>query len=151
MWYVSARGQGPGPRRKTNGGGTISTLKRRQATAWDDEGSRDSEAVRELKKVYNYTCQLCNHPLTRGEGEPIVSGYYLQPPEDGGPDAPENLLILCPNHRALFEAGAFALDLENRRVTHVDPRDRQNGRALVVKHRISPEYAAYHNRHFFKG
>lgn len=127
----------------------ISEIKRTIAVG-DDEASQESEAVRELKAVYNFTCQLCNHPLTRGYGEPIVFGYYLQPLDEGGPDAPENLLILCPNHRALFEAGSLALDIERRRVVHIDPRDRQNGRALVIKHQISPAFIEYHNRKVFK-
>lgn len=120
-------------------------------SAWSDRLAAETAPVKELKALYNYTCQLCNHQWTLGSGEPLVTGYYLKPLSLGGPDAQENLLVLCPNHYVMFEVGALGLDLNRNRVIHVDPRDRQNGRAMVVKHKISPEFAEYHNDNVFKG
>lgn len=114
---------------------------------------RDTRVIQELKAIYQYTCQVCNQPLNRGFGDPIVEGHHIQPlgQPHNGPDIPANVIILCPNHHALFDVGALTVDLKQRRVIHADPCDPLNGAALILKHEIGEEFVRYHNEHIFKG
>ncbi|HPT77398.1 MAG TPA: HNH endonuclease [Defluviitaleaceae bacterium] len=114
---------------------------------------RDTRVIQELKVLYNYTCQVCNIPLNRGIGDPIVEGHHIMPlgKPHNGPDIPENVVILCPNHHALFDMGVITIDVAQRRVIHIDPNDSLNGSVLVLKHTINEEFVNYHNKYIFKG
>lgn len=125
---------------------------RRVATALE-RIVRDTRAVQQLKALYAYTCQVCNQPLNRGFGDPWVEGHHIMPlgQPHNGPDIPENIIILCPNHHALFDFGAIAIDLDKRRVIHADRGDPLHGATLRLLHEIGKEYASYHYEHIFKG
>jgi len=114
---------------------------------------RDTAVTRELKALYRYTCQVCQKPLNRGFGDPLVEGHHLQPggQPHNGPDVPANVIILCPNHHALFDCGAITIDLARKQVIHADPADRLNGAPLNLRHEIGEEFVRYHNEHLFKG
>lgn len=114
---------------------------------------RDTAVIQELKALYRYTCQVCQQPLNRGFGDPLVEGHHIRPlgQPHNGPDVPANVIILCPNHHALFDCGAITVDLARKQVIHADPSDRLNGAALALRHEIGEEYVRYHNEHLFKG
>lgn len=114
---------------------------------------RDTKVIQQLKSLYAYTCQVCSQPLNRGFGDPLVEGHHIQPlgQPHNGPDIPANVIILCPNHHALFDLGAITIDVGQRRVIHVDPADPLNGATLILRHEIGEEFVNYHNEHIFKG
>src|SRR5688572_11665506 len=62
---------------------------------------RDTELVRKLKKLYKDQCQLCKITINIGN-KTYSEGHHIQPlgGEHKGPDASENILILCPNCHA---------------------------------------------------
>jgi len=48
--------------------------------------------------------------------------HHIRPlgrPHDG-PDEPENILVLCPNHHTDFDYGRLTVDPKTYRVTHTD-------------------------------
>lgn len=114
---------------------------------------RDTRVIQQLKALYAYTCQVCNQPLNRGFGDPLVEGHHIQPlgQPHNGPDIPANVIILCPNHHALFDLGTITIDVRQGRVIHVDPADCLNGAQLTLRHEIGEEFVNYHNEHIFKG
>lgn len=114
---------------------------------------RDTAVIQELKALYRYTCQVCQQPLNRGFGDPLVEGHHLRPlgQPHNGPDVPANVIILCPNHHALFDCGAITIDLATKQVSHADPADNLNAAPLALHHEIGEEHVRYHNEHIFKG
>lgn len=55
------------------------------------------------KRIANGICQDCNEPapfINKLTGEPFLEIHHIIPLADGGPDAPENTIAICPNcHR----------------------------------------------------
>jgi 5-methylcytosine-specific restriction protein A len=78
-----------------------------------------------------------------------AEGHHLRPlgrPHEG-PDTPENLVVLCPNHHADFDYGLVSVDPGSLTVAHAyEPR--LSGTTLTVDgdHPLAPEHLAYHNR-----
>jgi len=61
-----------------------------------------------------------------------------------GPDVPENLLCLCPNHHVLFDTGALVVDPDGI------VRDTMTGEEvgklrLDLRHKIDWAYVDYHH------
>lgn len=93
---------------------------------------RNTAIIRELKALYNGTCQCCGHTLVLPSGKPYVEGHHLQPlgKPHGGPDRKSNVICVCPNCHVLLDFAAVRLEL---------------GRLKVLKHDIGEEFVEYHN------
>jgi putative restriction endonuclease len=61
-----------------------------------------------------------------------------------GPDTPDNLLCLCPNHHVLFDYGGFTIN-DDWSLTGIDGRLK-----LHKMHTISLEHIHYHRIHYYK-
>jgi len=98
---------------------------------------RDPEIVRKLKVLHKNECQICGFALDLLGGKTYSEGHHIRPLgiKHNGPDIPENILILCPNHHALCDFGAIELDL-----SVLKP---------VPGHNVSQEYINYHNGDIF--
>ncbi|MCC3156835.1 HNH endonuclease [Hymenobacter sp. 15J16-1T3B] len=93
---------------------------------------RDSTLAHELKRLYQYRCQICEHSIVLNTKERYAEGHHIKPLGNphGGPDITANMIVLCPNHHAELDFGArqlFQADLK------------------IVKHSISQLYLDYHN------
>lgn len=108
---------------------------------------RSTDVANEIKKLYGDSCQVCGTTLeipgrTTSEGAHIrgLGRPHL------GPDTPDNVLCLCPNHHTLFDSGGIYVSdsLEIRSMTH-----ELLGRLRVVKgHEINLEHFRYHREIF---
>ncbi|MCG0276724.1 MAG: HNH endonuclease [Thermosediminibacteraceae bacterium] len=96
------------------------SLQPRRAAFVTNRILRDTKVIQELKALYRYTCQVCHNRLNRGFGDPIVEGHHIKPlgHPHNGPDIPENVIILCPNHHALFDIGAITIVNSGFKLTH---------------------------------
>jgi putative restriction endonuclease len=72
---------------------------------------RDTKQARRIKELYDYRCQMCGVRL-EGLAGPYAEAAHIRPlgSPHNGPDTPENILCLCPNHHVLFDHGGIALD-----------------------------------------
>jgi putative restriction endonuclease len=72
---------------------------------------RDTRQARRIKELYDYRCQMCGVRL-EGLAGPYAEAAHIRPlgSPHNGPDTPENILCLCPNHHVLFDHGGIALD-----------------------------------------
>ena len=71
---------------------------------------RDTDLSREIKKIYNHTCQVCEERL-EVPGGAYAEGAHIRPlgrPHLGS-DTADNLLCMCPNHHAMFDRGGFGI------------------------------------------
>jgi putative restriction endonuclease len=107
---------------------------------------RDTQQARQIKALYNYCCQVCSVRL-EGIAGPYAEAAHIRPLGEPhhGPDTPDNLLCLCPNHHVLFDYGGFAI-ADDFSLMGIDGR-----LSIKPEHRISLEYISYHREHYYKG
>jgi len=103
---------------------------------------RDTALSRSLKLLYNFVCQVCGTRLM-GPAGPYAEAAHIRPlgiPHNG-PDTPDNLLCLCPNHHFLFDVGAFGVR-DDLTLINLDGR-------LKAHHTHAPglEHLRYHRQH----
>ena len=99
---------------------------------------RDTAISREIKRLYEFRCQVCGVRLATEPGAFYAEAHHIQPlgGEYKGPDVRENILCLCPNHHALFDY--FAI--------HLDP-----AKLRLNKHPLGQTFIAYHNNRVKEG
>jgi putative restriction endonuclease len=106
---------------------------------------RSTDVGTSIKALYKHVCQVCGTVLITPSG-PYAEAAHIKPlgTPHNGPDTPDNVLCLCPNHHVLFDCGAFSIasDYSLRGLT---------GRLKVdSKHFLNQASLAYHNAHFFQ-
>jgi predicted restriction endonuclease len=95
---------------------------------------RDTRIVRHLKALYSNTCQLCGIRLKLSPSRFYSEGHHLRPlgrPHEG-PDALENVIIVCANCHAQLDLGATALKRETL--------------TIHPEHQLADEFIHYHNQ-----
>lgn len=104
---------------------------------------RDTRKSLEIKKFYDYVCQVCSIRL-EGPAGPYAEAAHIKPlgyPHNG-PDDQDNLLCLCPNHHILFDLNAFTIT-DDFSLIGIE------GKLLVKSgHSINSEYLAYRRLHY---
>ncbi|MDQ5812241.1 MAG: HNH endonuclease, partial [Actinomycetota bacterium] len=105
---------------------------------------RDTAQGRRIKALYDHSCQVCGTRL-EGLAGPYAEAAHVRPlgaPHDG-PDTPDNILCLCPNHHVLFDQGGVAvtedlllLGAEGHLTVHPE-------------HKINKEHLRYHREHYW--
>lgn len=96
---------------------------------------RDTVLARRIKQLHNYECQLCGHTILLADGSRYAEAHHIQPLGEphNGPDSPENLVCVCPNHHAELDFGARSMALADLR--------------SAPGHAIAETYITYHNTH----
>jgi hypothetical protein len=94
---------------------------------------RDTELTRKIKLLHRNQCQICGQMIHIQGGATYSEAHHIKPlgAPHLGPDKPENILVLCPNHHVLCDYGATTLQLDQIRA--------------VEGHWVSQEYLDYHN------
>jgi len=102
---------------------------------------RDTQAARHLKSLYEYRCQICGFRIEPKTNQFYAEVHHVQPLGGGhkGLDIISNMLVLCPNHHAMFDFGAVRFISED--TVKIARRDY----SITVKHKLAPESIAYHN------
>jgi|SRR5689334_2170296 len=94
---------------------------------------RNLDLVRKIKRIYGYTCQICDTSIQLPGGERYVEVHHIQPlgRNHNGPDHIENMLCVCPNDHVRLHGGAIRLEKGMLR--------------LAPGHHILDKYIEYHN------
>jgi len=94
---------------------------------------RDTCLARQIKVLHKYKCQICGQTLQLGEDMLYAEAHHIKPlgAPHNGPDIPENIICVCPNHHALLDYGAIELNEAN-----LSP---------CAEHKVGSEYIHYHN------
>jgi putative restriction endonuclease len=102
-------------------------------------GVRETAQGRQLKALYDHRCQVCGERLDTEAG-PYAEAASIRPlePPHYGPDAPNNLLCLCPNHHVLFDHGAFGVRDDHTLV------GRLGSLIMHAEHTLDPAHLRYH-------
>lgn len=107
---------------------------------------RDTKIAHDIKKLYDYTCQVCGFTLKAKNGF-YAEGAHIKPlgiPHDGD-DNSDNLLCLCPNHHVMFDKGCFSITDDYELIGDISGALRTDERHKINKsnlqyHRISHGY-----------
>ena len=106
---------------------------------------RDSALARDVKKLYDFHCQICDTWVPTFDGNSYAEGAHVRPlgRPHMGRDALENILCLCPNHHTQFDFGGLVLSdnleaIETRRMTVI------SNLAFRKNHVVSTANAQYH-------
>ncbi|MBG0822481.1 HNH endonuclease [Planomonospora sp. ID91781] len=108
--------------------------------------ARDSLLAEQIKRAHDHHCQICGTRLVLRQGF-YAEGAHIRPlgrPHDG-PDEPDNLLCLCPNHHVLFDRGMITVQ-DDLTVVDMVSGSRLGTLRLAPNHEISLEHLTYHRR-----
>jgi len=56
------------------------------------------------------------------------------------------MMVLCSNCHILFTRNCLRIDLENKKVYHIDSKDPLNGINITLLHTIGQKYVDYNNK-----
>ena len=110
---------------------------------------RDTQAVKDLKGLYGYRCQVCGIRLRVDRNSFYAVGAHIQPlgqPHDG-PDIRENIVILCPNHHVEMDAGVLSISPDDGvTINHAfeDNTVHERPLTLMPDHVLGHDYLRYH-------
>ncbi len=105
---------------------------------------RDTAAAIALKYKYDFQCQICGIALHYGTDKRYAEVHHLRPlgqPHDG-PDLESNMLVLCPNHHALFDLNVPRFKSDSTlAINGVEFK-------LTLKHKLAKTNIAYYSSQF---
>lgn len=114
--------------------------------------NRNITLTKNLKELYFDKCQICSEKLECGYKQYLVEVHHIKPLGGHcGADISENMIVLCPNHHAMFDRGAISIDINCKTAIHCNPENHMHNKQVVLKHQINQEYIDYHNQNIFIG
>ena len=107
---------------------------------------RDYSLPDKIKSKYSNKCQVCGVQLKSPCGDIAVGAHIkgLGKPHKG-PDKLSNMLCLCPNHHAQFDAFSFYIEPKNLEIIHLKGFE---SKKIKIKHKIDKKYLEYHKEIF---
>ncbi len=102
---------------------------------------RDTNSTRSLKELYNHQCQVCGLAIAISGSLRYSEVHHIRPlgGQHKGPDTTDNMLVLCPNHHAMFDLGIPRFrDAKTIEIKGVLTK-------LRLNHSLSHEVIEYHN------
>lgn len=111
---------------------------------------RNVRLSEQIKKMYDYKCQICNIYLKTPFGGIAIGAHIkgLGKPHNG-PDIIENMICLCPNHHEQFDDFGFYIDPKTYEIKGL-----QKYEGIKInfnkKHSINKEFLEYHYKEYLK-
>jgi 5-methylcytosine-specific restriction endonuclease McrA len=111
---------------------------------------RNTAKGEHLKQLYKYKCQVCGYRIRipRAGSGLYVEVHHLRPlgGNHRGRDRKDNMLVLCPNCHAEFDAHAMAIDPSTLQIVCYDHQHPHSGRELFFRrgHSLATENLEYH-------
>lgn len=81
---------------------------------------RSTLLATEVKRRYGSICQLCRVPVILSARQNYAEAHHLQPLGSPhlGPDILGNIIVLCPNHHAMFDRGVVTIVPQTLTIRH---------------------------------
>lgn len=104
---------------------------------------RDTTQAKKLKERYKYQCQVCDTAIKTAGGL-YAEAAHIKPLGEphNGPDTPDNILCLCPNHHVMFDLGSFSVE-DDLSLIGLPGKLR-----LISEHTLSASNLRYHREHY---
>lgn len=66
---------------------------------------RDNKILAQLKILRDFKCQICGVSIQKRDNTLYIEAAHITEKRHKGPETPDNILILCPNHHKEFDLG----------------------------------------------
>lgn len=106
---------------------------------------RDTKLAKQVKEIYNYSCQVCGTRIELPTGGLYAEGAHIRPlgTPHNGPDAIENLLSLCPNHHLMFDKYCYSINPDTLKLEGLE------GSLMIKKeHALNRKFLIYHYENY---
>jgi len=112
--------------------------------------NRNISLREKIKQIYDYQCQVCNVLLEKPDGA-IAVGAHIQGlgRPHNGPDVIENMMCLCPNHHAQFDAFSFYIEPSSLEVVGLDGFENTKIKKSN-RHKLDIKFLEYHKTQYKK-
>ena len=94
---------------------------------------RDNKTIAQLKALRNYTCQICGTRILKADGTYYIDAAHITPKAQKGPELPDNILILCPNHHKEFDYGHLEIIEKDQKHIHFKLNDKEYDISLELE------------------
>lgn len=94
---------------------------------------RDNKTIAQLKALRNYTCQICGTRILKADGTYYIEAAHITPKAQKGPELPDNILILCPNHHKEFDYGHLEIIEKDQKHIHFKLNDKEYDISLELE------------------
>ena len=101
---------------------------------------RDSKKALDIKRLYNYECQVCGIAIKTKSGF-YAEGAHIKPHgrSHDGDDSISNLICLCPNCHVMFDKGTFSINNDLSLIGHLS-----GSLTVDESHKIDRKNLEYH-------
>ena len=121
-----------------------------RASATVNRLKRNVKLSEEIKRMYDYKCQVCNIYLKTPYGGIAIGAHIkgLGKPHNG-PDVIENMICLCPNHHEQFDDYGYYIEPETFELKGLENFE---GKKITInnKHKIEKDFLVYHYQQYKK-
>ncbi len=104
--------------------------------------SRKREETEMALRLCHHRCVICGWQSRSIRGESLVVGAHIKPVAELERDSYEDIIALCPNHHAEFDAFLFYIDPKLMKVVHVEKESPYDGQTVDIPH-IRKEFLGY--------
>lgn len=78
---------------------------------------RDNKTIAQIKILRDFKCQICSTSIIKRDGTFYVEAAHIKAKRHKGPESPDNIILLCPNHHKEFDLGKVdILEHDNNRI-----------------------------------
>ncbi|MBM3494345.1 MAG: hypothetical protein FJX72_08500 [Armatimonadetes bacterium] len=110
---------------------------RRRQYLHTEAPSRSRRNVEDLQRMYGGHCQVCLWDPRGQYGEHLSHGHHIRYLSRGGEDVLDNMVLLCPNHRAAVHRCDAPLDFADLAFAVADHRE-----PVVRDRHLRPDHCA---------
>lgn len=106
---------------------------------------RDSAVAREIKKLYDFACQMCGEAIPAFGDRKYAEGAHVRPlgrPHLGA-DLTSNVLCLCPNHHTQLDYGGMVI-MDDLTIAETKSMTVIGDLRWYRAHRVERENVRYH-------
>ncbi|MEE1899219.1 hypothetical protein GN157_01620 [Flavobacterium rakeshii] len=75
---------------------------------------RDNKIIALIKFIRNSECQICKTYIRKKDGTKYIEAAHIIPKRQKGPESPDNILLLCPNHHKEFDFGDVEIQIKTK-------------------------------------
>ena len=111
--------------------------------------SRKKEESEKAIRLCGRRCVICGWNSKSIKGISLVEGAHIKPVSELDKDSFDDIIALCPNHHAEFDAFNFCIDAKTMRVIHTDTGSLYHGKNVDIPY-VRKEYLAYRQYLFQK-
>ena len=108
---------------------------------------RNNALCRFLKILYTNRCQICGFTFKLPNGRGYSESHHIKPlgKPHYGIDKETNLVILCPQHYAMFDFGVIGIEPVKFALLHIDRNNHEFGKKLKLSNdKLAREFLEYH-------